>query len=129
VVRADPLMDVAFAAWKWVPLESHAAALGFPEPVDRGRRLRILADAYGLDAGQRARLLDRIEHRMTSMITGIERLAAEGRPAFVRLLAEGHNRVPAPRPGAARGPPGRVAGNGYFPSGALNTFMPILCGW
>ncbi|MFL6075550.1 MAG: aminoglycoside phosphotransferase family protein [Mycobacteriales bacterium] len=91
---ADPLMDVAFAAWKWVPLESHAAALGFPPPVDRGRRLRILADAYGLDAGQRTRLLDQIEYRMTSMITGIERLAAEGHPAFVRLLAEGHTEYP-----------------------------------
>jgi hypothetical protein len=89
------LSDVAYAVWKWASLEAHATVdLGFPPGVDLGTRIRLFADAYGLSAAQRAGLLDAVRARMVAMIEGIERLAAEGRPAFVRLLREGHTEYP-----------------------------------
>jgi Ser/Thr protein kinase RdoA (MazF antagonist) len=46
-----PLLDVAAAAWAFVPLESDRQLLeaGFEEVPDLGARLRVFADAYGLE--------------------------------------------------------------------------------
>jgi hypothetical protein len=39
----EPLLELAAAAWSFIPLGPHEP------PVDGGRRLRLLVDAYGLD--------------------------------------------------------------------------------
>jgi hypothetical protein len=46
-----PLLDVAAAAWAFVPLESDRQLIeaGFEEVPDLGARLRVFADAYGLE--------------------------------------------------------------------------------
>ena len=61
---ASPLYDIASAANMWVPLahDARAIALGLP-PERRGKRLRLLCDGYGLDATERAELLDVVAHR------------------------------------------------------------------
>jgi hypothetical protein len=61
---APRLYDVASAANFWVPLRSDGQAerwglAGLP----RGRRLRLLCDAYGLGAPERGELLDVVAHR------------------------------------------------------------------
>ena len=45
----DPLLEAGFAAWTYVPLDDDAYCLemGFEQPPDRGRRLRIFGEAYG----------------------------------------------------------------------------------
>jgi hypothetical protein len=54
---ADPLDDVVSAASHWAPLRSDAADWGLPG--DRQpERVRILCDAYGLSADQRARFIE-----------------------------------------------------------------------
>jgi hypothetical protein len=58
-------------------------------PDDVPRRLRLLADAYGADAAQRARLLGVVERRMLSHADDVEALAQAGDPAFVALVAAG----------------------------------------
>jgi hypothetical protein len=88
----DPLVDLAFTAWAWVPLYADPAFvrryLGV-RPDDVPRRLRLLADAYGADAAQRARLLGVVERRMLSHADDVEALAQAGDPAFVALVAAG----------------------------------------
>lgn len=46
----EPILDLAQAAWNFVPLvdDDGAAALGF-DAIDYGRRLRLFLDAYGLE--------------------------------------------------------------------------------
>lgn len=45
-----PLLDLAGAAWNFVPLggDEHLRASGFEPPCRRGERLRVFCDAYGL---------------------------------------------------------------------------------
>ncbi|MEV6288487.1 phosphotransferase [Kribbella sp. NPDC051770] len=54
---STPLLDVAAAAWAFVPLasEQELVETGFEALPDLGRRLRVLADAYGLE--ERVRLV------------------------------------------------------------------------
>jgi aminoglycoside phosphotransferase (APT) family kinase protein len=88
----DPLVDLAFTAWAWVPLYADAdwvrTRYGV-EPGDVSRRLRVLVDAYGATAAQRERLLVAVHERMLDHAAGVEALAASGDPAFVRLRDEG----------------------------------------
>ncbi len=82
--------DLAFAAWTVAPIStaSHAAELG--APLDVGRRLRLLVQAYGLADAED--FLERVAARMAASINGIRSKAAEGDPAFVRLVQHGHVR-------------------------------------
>jgi hypothetical protein len=82
--------DLVNAAYRFVPLtrEEHARVLGVPLPVDRPGRLRRFCDAYGLD--DRSGLLDMLVERVEAVCELIVDRAAEGDPAFQRMLAEGH---------------------------------------
>jgi hypothetical protein len=82
--------DVAYAAYRFVPLCSDQAAVGLGAslPVDRPGRLRRFCDAYGL-AG-RAGLVDTILRRIQRVCDLIVDQAALGDPFFQQHLAEGH---------------------------------------
>ena len=57
---APRLADVARASSYWAPLVRDAVAEEWGLPTDRrGERLRLLCDAYGLEAVRAGRLLDR----------------------------------------------------------------------
>ena len=61
---APRLYDVASAANHWVPLRPDEQAENWGlVALPRGPRLRLLCDAYGLDAESRHVLLDVVEHR------------------------------------------------------------------
>jgi hypothetical protein len=61
---APRLADVARAASYWAPLIDDSIAEDWGLPADRsGERLRLLCDAYGLEAEERARLLDEVVRR------------------------------------------------------------------
>ena len=55
---AEPLDDVISAASHWAPLRTDAAKWGLPEDR-RPERVRLLCDAYGLSAGDRARFFEK----------------------------------------------------------------------
>ena len=82
--------DVAYAAYRFVPLCSDQAAggLGASVPVDRPGRLRRFCDAYGLT--DRAGLVDMILRRIQRVCDLIVDQAAMGDPFFQQHLAEGH---------------------------------------
>jgi hypothetical protein len=49
----EPLLEWGHAAWWFVPLadDAYCAEMGFAEPPDRGARLALFADAYGIARG------------------------------------------------------------------------------
>lgn len=78
------LWDVAWAAYRWVPLYDDATCARLEIPVpDRSARLRVLADAYGLDAADRAALSPTVEARLECLITTARTWGTEGRPGWV----------------------------------------------
>ena len=86
-----PVHDVVHAAWQFVPLATDEACerQGWARPPDRGRRLRVLLDAYGLPGEERTGFAARVTERMEITASGIEALAADGDPAFRRLAESG----------------------------------------
>lgn len=59
------LWDIAYAAWRFVPLYSDPTERGWVTDVaDRAARLRSLCDAYGLAEEERAQLVEMIERRI-----------------------------------------------------------------
>jgi hypothetical protein len=71
--------DLAYAVWRLVPLHrpEYTAPLGWPL-LDRGRRLRLFVDAYGLTGGDRADLLALTRQRMRRTVEGMRRLVELG---------------------------------------------------
>ena len=71
-----PLWDVAMAARYWVPMLDPETAAQFPSytGLDPVRRLRILADGYGMSSADRTELLTVIEE-----VTDVERAEIAGR--------------------------------------------------
>lgn len=84
-----PLWDLAQCAWYWVPMlpQAVAAAEGY-DGMDSPARLRILADAYGLDVGDRRALLDQFPQTVAMMQRFITGRIAAGDPVFTEVDAE-----------------------------------------
>ncbi|MGE4607168.1 MAG: aminoglycoside phosphotransferase family protein [Myxococcota bacterium] len=83
-------LDLAFAAWNFVPLhaEAQCGELGWLTPVDRASRLRRFVGAYGLE--DRRGFVELIAVRMQSSIDRIQGAADRGDPAFRALVDAGH---------------------------------------
>jgi hypothetical protein len=89
----DPLEDLAFSAWQWIPLwadkaavaRGHGGAMTAPEAA---RKLAALADGYDASADQRSRLTDACLHQMTKHADDVEAMA-DTDPAFARLVELG----------------------------------------
>ena len=87
------ISDVAYCAYRFIPLSSESNA-DFHLPVDQqSRRLRILADAYGLDESSRRVLPDAAISRLHHLVQHMRDQAARGNEAFASHLAEGHDRI------------------------------------
>jgi hypothetical protein len=82
--------ELAFIAWQWVPLwrPESTRSLGWDEPPDIGRRLRLLLDSYGLE--ERSGFIDHVISRVVQHYESIVVRAAEGIPAYVKIVQEGH---------------------------------------
>jgi aminoglycoside phosphotransferase (APT) family kinase protein len=83
--------DVAYAAYRFVPLTAPSNAEFHVSLEEQCRRVRILADAYGLDAGQRAVLTQTAAARLRHLVTHIREQAAGGHEAFAAHLGAGHD--------------------------------------
>jgi aminoglycoside phosphotransferase (APT) family kinase protein len=87
---AEPIWDLAFMALTWVPLTARnvAVADGFPPDLDRGRRLRLLLDAYGW-TGTIEEVLTAVRRRTVAHAAGLRAAADNGYGPAVALVAEG----------------------------------------
>lgn len=81
--------DLAAFARMCVPVDDDisSAKLGW-HPADRPRRLRLVCDAYGLDAGGRMEVLHFLSRSIERGGEFVRRRAAAGEPGFVRMWAE-----------------------------------------
>ena len=86
----EPEMDLAFAAWQWVPLHHPAMlpALGWRDPPDVGPRLRLLCDSYEL--ADRIGFAERIPARARASVERILRGAEEGDRDLASLRDRGY---------------------------------------
>ncbi|HWS37628.1 MAG TPA: aminoglycoside phosphotransferase family protein [Actinoplanes sp.] len=55
----DPLEDVAYTAWSWCISSKPSRG----DAAGQAHQVRVLADAYGLSAAQRSRLMDAVHER------------------------------------------------------------------
>lgn len=84
-----PLWDIAMTARYWVPmLDPGSAAALHPSGLDAPARLRILADSYGLSAGDRTELPGVIEQATEVCRAFVARRTADGDPVYLQALAE-----------------------------------------
>lgn len=80
------LWDLAYAIHGFVPLTANPRY----QRDDAGRRLRLFADAYGLDEPQRQQLVPMLARRTTAMHTFLAEQAARGTQPWTRLWRQGH---------------------------------------
>ncbi|MGW4029445.1 phosphotransferase [Streptomyces sp. NPDC004838] len=86
------LWDVAYTAYRFVPLYApDEAELTLPVPEAR-RRLRLFADAYGLSQEERTAFPAVAAARLRALVEWMHAQASAGHPAFGRHIAEGHDR-------------------------------------
>jgi phosphotransferase family enzyme len=80
--------DVAMTARYWVPmLDPDSAADQYPGGLDSVRRLRLLADAYGLAPRQRLELPALVEQATAAGRAFVAGRVADGDPGYVEALA------------------------------------------
>ena len=88
------LWDVAYAAWRFVPLyyDGVPGANGDPDRGEYARRLRLFCDEYGLR--DRAGLLTMIERRQQVAYDTVRVWGQAGIPGFAEMWATGHADAP-----------------------------------
>ena len=82
-----PIFDLAAFARMCIPIDDDLSAgrVGFAE-VDRPARLRMVADAYGLDVDGRHELLEHLDRSMRNGGAFIQRRVDAGDANFIRML-------------------------------------------
>ncbi len=80
------LWDLAYAMHGFAPLSADPAF----RREDAGRRLRLIADAYGLTEGQRLDIIPLLARRTQAMHAFLAEQAAQGTEPWARLWHEGH---------------------------------------
>ncbi len=86
VAPAPPEWDLAYAAWRFIPLYPDDATYG--NGASRGRRLRMFLDGYGLDARQRDSFVSLIRQRQVSAYETVEQWGKASLPGFARLFEQ-----------------------------------------
>ena len=92
---ASRLWDVAYAAWRFVPLyyDGLPGGDGHPDSADQARRLRLFCDEYGLE--DRTALLGTIERRQQVMYDTVRDLGRSSAvPGFAEMWQTGHAENP-----------------------------------
>lgn len=81
-----PLWDIAYAAWRFVPLYGDPAERGWVTAVaDRARRLRLLCDSYDLHAADRAQLVAMIDRRIRCSFDTLRTWGEAGVPGWAEM--------------------------------------------
>lgn len=80
------LWDLAYAMHGFAPLTANPAY----QRADDGRRLRLIADAYGLTEQQRLDIIPLLARRTRAMYDFLAQQADRGTQPWARLFREGH---------------------------------------
>ena len=94
----QPVEDLAYVLWSWTPLWGEPAAvrreMGAVTMAERLHKFAAVLEGYAADAPLRAQVPDAVLQCMTDHSRTLEELAAQGDPAFVRMVADGHAERP-----------------------------------
>ncbi|MFJ8582520.1 aminoglycoside phosphotransferase family protein [Micromonospora sp. NPDC093277] len=85
------LWDVAYAAYRWVPMTAPGNTDGLGTTEEQAARLRVFCDCYGLDDAGRAGLVDATVARLHALVDFMHAQAAAGNAAFAGHIADGHH--------------------------------------
>lgn len=83
--------DLAYAAYRFVPLTDPDGPEGGADTREQARRLRVFADAYDMSAHDRDVLVRTAIARLDSLVEWMHAEAARGNAAFASHIAEGHD--------------------------------------
>ena len=83
---ATPAWDIAYAAWRFVPLYADDAAFG--DVGERGRRLKLFLEEVGLSADGRRGFIELIGRRQRCAYDTVEQWGRAGTPGFDRLYQQ-----------------------------------------
>ena len=84
-----PLWDLAHVSRFWAPmLDPESAAIAYPAGLDPARRLRMLADAYGLPLGDRVALVDAIRAADEAARAFVAARVQRGERAFLEAFTQ-----------------------------------------
>ena len=86
---APRISDVAYAAYRWVPLTAPTNLDGFGSIDDQVRRLPEFCAAYGVSDLEA--VVDSAHERLVVMVDNIRQLAANGHASFQQHLADEHD--------------------------------------
>ena len=93
-----PVEDLAYVLWSWTPLWGDQAAvrreMGPVTMPERLHKFAAVLDGYAADAALRAEVPDAVLTRMVEQSHTLRNLAAQGDPAFIRMVADGHAERP-----------------------------------
>lgn len=91
---APAIWDVAYAAWRFVPLyyDGLPGSTDGADVEEYARRLRLFCDAYALD--DRSTLLTVIEQRQQVMYDAVRIWGEAGVPGFAEMWQTGHATAP-----------------------------------
>lgn len=95
VAPVDPLFDIAVLARHWVPFVPEGTvecAEGAIE-LDLIGRFTLIADAHGLSARQRGRVIDLAIDFLDLARRNVRRLAEQGNPGFAEMIAGGYEQT------------------------------------
>ncbi len=83
------VFDIASFARMCVPIDDrvNAARLGWPDQ-DLPGRLRLVADTYGLEAGERVEVLEFLDRSIDAAGEFVRRRVEAGEPGFVKMWEE-----------------------------------------
>lgn len=84
------LWDIAYAAYRWVPFVSETNPDHTFDTANQIRRLKVFADAYGMDPQQRKGLAEMMVRRVGALVEYMRGEAANGNPDVIRNIEEGH---------------------------------------
>ena len=84
VAPAPPEWDLAYAAWRFVPL--YPDDTRFSTAAQRGRRLRLLLDTYEMNTETRRGFIALIRQRQVCAFETVEQWGRAGVPGFARLF-------------------------------------------
>ena len=86
---APPLWDIAYTAWRFVPLYSDPSERGWATGIEeRTSRLRLICDIYGLSADERGHLAETIERRIRCSYDTLETWGEAGKAGWSEMWRE-----------------------------------------
>lgn len=87
------IWDIAYAVYRWIPFVSPSNPDYRGDLEQQLRRLRLFADAYGLEANERKQLPCMMLERLQALVAHMRRQAAEADEDVLANIEDGHMKL------------------------------------